>query len=70
MDYIKCYKPVDVDSLFRHLLEQTKVTGLRGVHLVDEACPPASLLRLALLNRLIDELSAAGYNPLIEGLGR
>ncbi|MDR0455744.1 MAG: radical SAM protein, partial [Treponema sp.] len=51
LDYIRCYKPVDVDALFRHLLAQAETTGIRGVHLVDEACPPASLLRLALLNR-------------------
>jgi radical SAM superfamily enzyme YgiQ (UPF0313 family) len=51
LDYIRCYKPVDVDALFRHLLAQAEATGIRGVHLVDEACPPASLLRLALLNR-------------------
>jgi len=51
LDYIRCYQPVDVDALFRHLLAQAEATGIRGVHLVDEACPPASLLRLALLNR-------------------
>jgi len=51
LDYIRCYLVVDVDALFRHLLEQAEATGIRGVHLVDEACPPASLLRLALLNR-------------------
>ena len=51
LDYIRCYKPVDPAALFGHLLQQAAVTGLHGVHLVDEACPPASLLRLALLNR-------------------
>ncbi|GHV94373.1 radical SAM protein [Spirochaetia bacterium] len=51
LDYIRCYRPVDVEALFRHLVAQAKASGVRGVHLVDEACPPASLLRLALLNR-------------------
>jgi len=51
LDYIRCYQPIDIDTLFRHLLTQVEATGIRGVHLVDEACPPASLLRLALLNR-------------------
>jgi len=51
LDYIRCYKPVDTDVLFRHLLSQAASTGVRGVHLVDEACPPARLLRFAMLNR-------------------
>jgi radical SAM superfamily enzyme YgiQ (UPF0313 family) len=51
LEYIRCYKPVDVKALFRHLTVQAEAVGVRGVHLVDEACPPASLLRLALLNR-------------------
>jgi hypothetical protein len=51
LDYIRCYKPVESGALFRHLVQQAAATGIRGVHLVDEACPPASLLRLALLNR-------------------
>jgi hypothetical protein len=51
LDYIKEYLPVDPKALFRHLLEQAEKTGCRGIHLVDEAAPPALLLRLALLNR-------------------
>jgi len=51
LDYIRSYRPADINSLFRHLLEQSRETGVRGVHLVDEACPPSSLLKLALLNR-------------------
>ena len=51
LDYIRSYKPVDAEALFRHLVTQAAETGVRGVHLVDEACPPASLLQLALLNR-------------------
>jgi radical SAM superfamily enzyme YgiQ (UPF0313 family) len=51
LDYIRCYKPVNSELLFRHLAEQAEASGVRGVHLVDEACPPASLLELALRNR-------------------
>jgi radical SAM superfamily enzyme YgiQ (UPF0313 family) len=51
LDYIRCYKPVDSEALFHHLQTQAEKTGVRGVHLADEACPPASLLHLALLNR-------------------
>jgi len=51
LDYISGYLPVDPDALFAHLLAQAEATGVRGVHLVDEAAPVSSLLRLAQLNR-------------------
>ncbi|HCM25438.1 MAG TPA: radical SAM protein, partial [Treponema sp.] len=51
LDYIRGYAEVDPDRLFAHLVAQAEATGIRGVHLVDEAAPPASLLRLADLNR-------------------
>jgi hypothetical protein len=51
LDYIRGFEPVPVEALFRHLLEQAAKTGVRGVHLVDEAAPVSSLLRLAELNR-------------------
>jgi radical SAM superfamily enzyme YgiQ (UPF0313 family) len=51
LDYIRGYEPADTDALFRRLLAQADKTGVRGVHLVDEAAPAASLLRLAELNR-------------------
>jgi len=51
LDYISGYLPVDSDALFAHLLVQSEATGVRGVHLVDEAAPVAGLLRLAQLNR-------------------
>ena len=51
LDYIREYIPVNVPSLFAHLQEQVKISGCRGVHLVDEAAPAASLLELSLLNR-------------------
>ena len=51
LDYIHSYQPVDIKKLFYHLVTQAEISGVRGVHLVDEACPPASLLELAQLNR-------------------
>ena len=51
LDYIKNFIPVDVPSLFGHLKNQAEKTGVRGVHLCDEAAPVSSLLEFALLNR-------------------
>jgi radical SAM superfamily enzyme YgiQ (UPF0313 family) len=50
LDYIRSYRQVDTEALYRHLRGQAEKTGVFGVHLVDEAAPPASLIRLALLN--------------------
>ncbi|MFP3090764.1 radical SAM protein [Treponema sp. TIM-1] len=50
LDYIREFAPVDTGALFRHLLDQAEKTGVRGVHLVDEAAPAASLIALAELN--------------------
>lgn len=51
LDYIRGYLPTDVAAFFAHMVRQAELTGVRGVHLVDEAAPVASLLRLARLNR-------------------
>ncbi|MDR1587960.1 MAG: radical SAM protein [Treponema sp.] len=51
LDYIRSFESLDAEALFRHLLDQAEKTGVRGIHFVDEACPPASLVRFALLNR-------------------
>ena len=51
LDYIKSFIPVEPAALFAHLADQAEKTGVRGVHLCDEAAPPASLLEFALLNR-------------------
>ncbi|GHT99158.1 radical SAM protein [Spirochaetia bacterium] len=51
LDYIRCFAPVEPEALFRHLVDQAEKTGVRGVHLVDEAAPVPSLLRLAERNR-------------------
>jgi hypothetical protein len=51
LDYIRSFAPVDTAALFRHLVEQAEQTGVHGEHLVDEAAPVSSLIRLAELNR-------------------
>jgi hypothetical protein len=51
LDYIKSFIPVESAALFTHLASQAEKTGIRGVHLCDEAAPPSSLLEFALLNR-------------------
>ena len=51
LDYIKNFIPVNPASLFAHLVNQAENTGVRGIHLVDEAAPVSSLLEFALLNR-------------------
>jgi hypothetical protein len=51
LDYIRGFLPVDPGALFYHLIDQAEKTGIRGVHLVDEAAPIPSLICLAELNR-------------------
>lgn len=51
LDYIRGFVPVDPEALFKHLCNQAEQSGIRAVHLVDEAAPVQALLRLALLNR-------------------
>ncbi|GHU76251.1 radical SAM protein [Spirochaetia bacterium] len=51
LDYIHNFQAVEVNAFYAHLKEQVNVTGVRGLHLVDEASPPSSLLQLAELNR-------------------
>jgi radical SAM superfamily enzyme YgiQ (UPF0313 family) len=51
LDYIRAYRRAPVEDFFRHMLRQAELSGCRGLHLVDEAAPPASLVRLAELNR-------------------
>ncbi|MDR2110244.1 MAG: radical SAM protein [Spirochaetaceae bacterium] len=50
LDYIRGFEPVETAALFRHLRDQAEKTGVRGVHLVDEAAPVSSLIALAELN--------------------
>ena len=50
LDYVCGYKPVDAVRLYEGLLETAESKGVYGIHFVDEALPPASLKKFALLN--------------------
>ncbi|MDR2841581.1 MAG: radical SAM protein [Spirochaetaceae bacterium] len=50
LDYIKRYTPCNVEKLFYHLKKQSEITGIKGIHFVDEAMPQKLLTKFALLN--------------------
>ncbi|MBQ8353302.1 MAG: radical SAM protein [Spirochaetaceae bacterium] len=51
LDYVNCYKPVNIKNLYSSLLEQAKKSGVYGVHFVDEAAPPKMLEDFSSLNK-------------------
>ncbi len=55
LDYVKSFCGTDIDSLYKGLCNQAKKVGVYGIHFVDEACPPVSMQRFALLNSLNTE---------------
>ncbi len=50
LDYVCSYMKIDCKKLHSHLLKQAQLTGIYGIHFVDEACPPRSLVEFALEN--------------------
>jgi radical SAM superfamily enzyme YgiQ (UPF0313 family) len=50
LEYIARFAPSVPDALFDHLHAQSRTTGQRGVHFVDEAMPVGHLLRFGLAN--------------------
>ena len=50
LDYVCGYKSVDVARLYEGLLETAESKGVYGIHFVDEALPPVSLMKFGLLN--------------------
>ena len=50
LDYVCSYKKVAVKELYKKLAAQAHSSAVRGVHLVDEAAPPAALRDFALEN--------------------
>ena len=50
LDYVCSYKKVAVKELYKKLAVQAHGSAVRGVHLVDEAAPPAALRDFALEN--------------------
>lgn len=51
LDYVCNYKMIDAEKLFYALQTTAAKTGVYGIHFVDEAAPPVSLKKFALLNR-------------------
>ena len=58
LDYVCSYKKVAIKELYKKLAAQTHDSGVCGVHLVDEAAPPAALRDFALEN-------LKAYKPLV-----
>ncbi len=50
LDYVCAYHPVQVEKLFNGLNKTAQEKKVFGIHFVDEALPPASLKKFALLN--------------------
>lgn len=50
LDYVKDYCLSDTEKLYDSLYCTAEKTGVHGIHFVDEACPPKSLIQFALKN--------------------
>ncbi len=50
LDYVSAYRPAQLGRLFSGLLRQSELHGIRGIHFVDEAMPPAAAAQFAALN--------------------
>ncbi|MCR4790520.1 MAG: radical SAM protein [Treponemataceae bacterium] len=57
LDYVCSFIKLDCKKLHEHLYEQAEKTGIFGIHFVDEACPPMSLVEFGLENCLAKEKS-------------
>ena len=55
LEYVNHYCMNEIEKLFFGLKKQAKKTGVYGLHFVDEACPPVSLEKFALLNCMHEE---------------
>ena len=47
LDYVCAYRMTDVKNLYEGLFSQSQKNGIRGLHFVDEACPPVALAEFA-----------------------
>jgi len=50
LDYVCGYRPVDIEPLYKGMLETARKKGIYGLHFVDEALPPVALKNFCLLN--------------------
>lgn len=60
LDYVCSYKRLDCKKLYAHLSEQARKTGIYGIHFVDEACPPRSLVEFASENTTVPSTKSQG----------
>ena len=50
LDYVASYRLVQIENLFHGLKSQSEENGIHGIHFVDEAMPPAAMLKFSKLN--------------------
>ena len=50
LDYVASYRLVQIENLFYGLKFQSEQNGIHGIHFVDEAMPPAAMIKFSLLN--------------------
>lgn len=50
LDYVSSYRLVQIENLFYGLKSQSEKNGIHGIHFVDEAMPPAAMIKFSKLN--------------------
>lgn len=50
LDYVASYRLVQIENLFHGLKSQSEKNGIYGIHFVDEAMPPAAMIKFSQLN--------------------
>lgn len=50
LDYVASYRLVQIENLFYGLKSQSEKNGIHGIHFVDEAMPPAAMVKFSKLN--------------------
>lgn len=50
LDYVASYRLVQIENLFHGLKSQSEKNGIHGIHFVDEAMPPAAMIKFSQLN--------------------
>lgn len=50
LDYVASYRLVQIENLFHGLKSQSEKNGIHGIHFVDEAMPPAVMIKFSKLN--------------------
>ncbi|HAZ96576.1 radical SAM protein [uncultured Treponema sp.] len=50
LDYVASYRLVQIENLFYELKSQSEKNGIHGIHFVDEAMPPAAMIKFSKLS--------------------